>query len=62
MDFNSAKQALNQDLRIAALDRLAEFERVIEALRTDGVLSNKYLDIQIADFRDNTTKYLSTLD
>lgn len=62
MDFNSAKQALNQDLRIAALDRLAEFERVTEALRTDGVLSNKYLDIQIADFRDNTTKYLSTLD
>ena len=61
MDFNKSTNDIDAALRQYALDRFAQFERVIETLRPDGVISNEELDRHVTDFRDRTEEYLLTL-
>ena len=61
MDFNKSISEGDDFLRQYALDQYAQFERVIETLRPDGVISNEELDRQLTEFRDRTEAYLATL-
>ena len=61
MGFNKLISEGDDFLRAYALDQYAQFERVIETLRPDGVISNEELDRQLTEFRDRTEEYLLTL-
>lgn len=61
MGFNKSTNDIDAALRAYALDRFAQFERVVETLRPDGVISNEELDRHVAEFRDRTEEYLLTL-
>lgn len=61
MGFNKLISEGDDFLRQYALDQYAQFERVIETLRPDGVISNEELDRQLTEFRDRTEEYLLTL-
>jgi len=61
MGFNKLISEGDDFLRQYALDQYAQFERVIETLRPDGVISNEELDRQLTEFRDRTEAYLLTL-
>ena len=61
MGFNKLISEGDDFLRQYALNQYAQFERVIETLRPDGVISNEELDRQLTEFRDRTEAYLLTL-
>ena len=61
MGFNKLISEGDDFLRQYALDQHAQFERVIDTLRPDGVISNEELDRQLTEFRDQTEEYLLTL-
>ena len=61
MDYNKSAEDIDAALRQYALDRFAQFERVVETIRPDGVISNEELDRQVTEFRDRTEAYLFSL-
>lgn len=62
MGFNKLISEGDDFLRQDALNQLAEFERVVETLRPDAVISNEELNRHLGDARHRTMKYLASLD